>query len=152
MSRKAAPPTSPTGLASLVEDLGRDARLGPQIVHTAYLPPQAARYGVLEPPLAAPLSAALARRGVERLWSHQAAGVAAVRERRDVLVTTPTASGKSLIFQLPALEEAAAGGDGRGLFLFPLKALGQDQLGKLRQLAADAELSPALAGAEIYDG
>jgi DEAD/DEAH box helicase domain-containing protein len=152
MSRNASPFTE---VASLVEELGRDARLGPQIVHDAYLPAQPPVHGDLDPPLAPPLAAALARRGVERLWSHQAAGIAAVRRREDVLVTTPTASGKSLVFQLPVLAEAVAGGPGRGLFLFPLKALGQDQLGKLRQLAADAGLDTSPAGGaacEIYDG
>ncbi|HLX06781.1 MAG TPA: DEAD/DEAH box helicase [Thermoanaerobaculia bacterium] len=139
-------------LSGLVEELRADSRLGPQIVHSAYLPAQAARHAELEPPLPAALAAALARGGVERLWCHQAAGVAAVRRRRDVLITTPTASGKSLVFQLPALAEAAAGGPGRGLFLFPLKALGQDQRGKLRRLAADAGLDEEQAGCEIYDG
>ncbi len=62
------------------------------------------------------------------------------------------ASGKSLVFQLPALAEAVNGGPGRGLFLFPLKALGQDQRAKLRRLAADAGLDAAEAGCEIYDG
>src|SRR5579863_6723054 len=139
-------------LSGLVEELRADSRLGPQIVHSAYLPAQAARHAELEPPLPAALAEALARGGVERLWCHQAAGVAAVRRRRDVLITTPTASGKSLVFQLPALAEAAAGGPGRGLFLFPLKALGQDQRGKLRRLAADAGLDEEQAGCEIYDG
>jgi DEAD/DEAH box helicase domain-containing protein len=139
-------------LADLVVDLRQDDRLGPQIVHTAFLPAQEARYGDLDPPLPAPIAAALARGGVARLWSHQAAAVTAVRRREDVLVTTPTASGKSLVFQLPALAEAAAGGPGRGLFLFPLKALGQDQRGKFLRLAADAGLDGELAGCEIYDG
>ncbi len=139
-------------LGGLVEELREDARLGAQIVHAAYLPPQAASFGELDPPLPEALGAALARGGVARLWSHQAAGIAAVRRRRDVLITTPTASGKSLVFQLPALAEAAAGGPGRGLFLFPLKALGQDQRGKLRRLAADAGLDDEQAGCEIYDG
>jgi DEAD/DEAH box helicase domain-containing protein len=138
-------------LGGLVEDLRQDSRLGQQIVHAAFLPPQAARYGELDPPLPDALAAALARSGVSRLWSHQAEGIAAVRRRQDVLITTPTASGKSLIFQLPALAEAAAGGPGRGLFLFPLKALGQDQRGKLRRLAEDAGLD-AQAACEIYDG
>jgi DEAD/DEAH box helicase domain-containing protein len=139
-------------LGGLVEDLRQDSRLGQQIVHAAYLPPQTARYGELDPPLPEALAAALARGGVSRLWSHQAEGIAAVRRRQDVLITTPTASGKSLVFQLPALAEAAAGGPGRGLFLFPLKALGQDQRGKLRRLAEDAGLDAERAGCEIYDG
>jgi DEAD/DEAH box helicase domain-containing protein len=145
-------PSPAVTLADLVDDLRQDDRLGPQIVHTAYLPAQEARYGDLDPPLPAPIAAALARGGVARLWSHQAAAVTAVRRREDVLVTTPTASGKSLVFQLPALAEAAAGGPGRGLFLFPLKALGQDQRGKFLRLAADAGLDGELAGCEIYDG
>jgi DEAD/DEAH box helicase domain-containing protein len=139
-------------LGGLVEELRQDPRLGSQIVHTAFLPPQPERFGELDPPLPAALARALARGGVSRLWSHQAEGIAAVRRRRDVLITTPTASGKSLVFQLPALAEAAAGGPGRGLFLFPLKALGQDQRGKLRRLAADAGFDDEQAGCEIYDG
>jgi DEAD/DEAH box helicase domain-containing protein len=139
-------------LGGLVEELRQDPRLGSQIVRAAFLPPQPERFGDLDPPLPEALAGALARGGVKRLWSHQAEGLAAVRRRRDVLITTPTASGKSLVFQLPALAEAAAGGPGRGLFLFPLKALGQDQRGKLRRLAADAGLDDGQAGCEIYDG
>jgi DEAD/DEAH box helicase domain-containing protein len=149
MSRNSAAAAT---LGGLVEELRQDPRLGRQIVHAAFLPPHLERFGELDPPLPPALAGALARGGVDRLWSHQAEGIAAVRERRDVLITTPTASGKSLVFQLPALAEAAAGGPGRGLFLFPLKALGQDQRGKLRRLAADAGLDEEQAGCEIYDG
>jgi DEAD/DEAH box helicase domain-containing protein len=149
MSRNSAAAAT---LGGLVEELRQDPRLGTQVVHAAFLPPHLERFGELAPPLPPALAGALARGGVERLWSHQAEGLAAVRERRDVLITTPTASGKSLVFQLPALAEAVAGGPGRGLFLFPLKALGQDQRGKLRRLAADAGLDDEQAGCEIYDG
>jgi DEAD/DEAH box helicase domain-containing protein len=149
MSRNSAAAAT---LGGLVEELRQDPRLGSQVVHAAFLPPHLERFGELEPPLPPAIAGALARGGVERLWSHQAEGIAAVRQRRDVLITTPTASGKSLVFQLPALAEAVAGGPGRGLFLFPLKALGQDQRGKLRRLAADAGLDDQQAGCEIYDG
>src|SRR6202040_857661 len=129
MSRNSAAAAT---LGGLVEELRRDPRLGPQVVHAAFLPPHVERFGELDPPLPPALAGALARGGVERLWSHQAEGIATVRERRDVLITTPTASGKSLVFQLPAL--------------------GQDQRGKLRRLAADAGLDNEQAGCEIYDG
>jgi DEAD/DEAH box helicase domain-containing protein len=154
MSRNSTPVSAPAALTlgGLVEELRQDPRLGQQIVHTAFLPPRPARFGELDPPLPGGLAAALARGGVARLWSHQADGIAAVRRRQDVLITTPTASGKSLVFQLPALEAAAAGGPGRGLFLFPLKALGQDQRGKLQRLAGEAGLDAEQAGGEIYDG
>ncbi len=147
----AVPPPS-SELGSLVDDLRGDARLGPQLLYAAHLPGSEAVYGELEPPLPEPIAQALARGGVPRLWSHQTAGIAAARRGENVLVTTPTASGKSLIFQVPALEEAARGGAGHGLFLFPLKALGQDQRGKFAHLAEAACLPPEIAGCEIYDG
>ncbi len=139
---------------TLVEALGREDGFGPQLVEAVSLPAEPASFGVLEPELPEALSRALADAGVTRLWSHQVAGLVAARSGRDVLITTPTASGKSLVFHLPVLEEALAGGDGRGLFLYPLKALGQDQRVKLEALARAA----GLAGDEeppfcaIYDG
>src|ERR1700692_2709694 len=149
MSRNSAAAAT---LGGLVEELRRDPRVGFQVVHAAFLPPHLERFGELDPPLPPALARALARGGVERLGRPQAAGLAAVRERRDVLITAPTASGKSLVFQLPALAEAVAGGPGRGLFLFPLKALGQDQRGKLRRLAAGGGPDDEPAGGEVYDG
>src|SRR4051794_23094922 len=112
MGRNAA---AASGLDALIDDILHDEGLGARVVHSAYLPPSPVRYGELDPPLAEPIRQALAGSGVERLWSHQAEGIAAVRRREDVLVTTPTASGKSLVFQLPVLEEALAGRSGRGL-------------------------------------
>jgi DEAD/DEAH box helicase domain-containing protein len=149
MGRNALAPDA--SLASLLDSL-HEGKLGKQLVYSTAMPSTPARYGELDPPLSPALAGALARSGVERLWSHQTEGVAAVRRGENVLVTTPTASGKSLVFQLPALEEAAAGGPGRALFLFPLKALGQDQRGKFLRLAAEAGLPPEVAGCEIYDG
>ncbi|HWM92779.1 MAG TPA: DEAD/DEAH box helicase [Thermoanaerobaculia bacterium] len=139
-------------LADLIEQLRQDAKLGPQLVYSTHLPASPSVFAELDPPLPGPLVEALGRGGVPRLWKHQAEGIAAVRRGEDVLVTTPTASGKSLIFQVPALEEVLRGGPGHGLFLFPLKALGQDQRGKLCKLAEETGLSPDVAGCEIYDG
>jgi ATP-dependent helicase YprA (DUF1998 family) len=143
---------APASLAPLAEELGQDSRLGGEVVHAAYLPPQPARFGELAAPLPPALAGALQRGGVARLWSHQVEALDAVARGENVLVTTPTASGKSLVFQIPPLLEAAAGGEGRALFLFPLKALGQDQRGKMEKLVADAGFDPARAGCEIYDG
>ncbi|HEX3130485.1 MAG TPA: DEAD/DEAH box helicase [Thermoanaerobaculia bacterium] len=136
----------------LLEELQADPKLGKQLVHSTHLPASPSVFRELDPALPEPLARALAGNGVPRLWSHQAEGIAAVRRGENVLVTTPTASGKSLIFQVPALEEAARGGPGHGLFLFPLKALGQDQRGKFVKLAEEAGLPPEIAGCEIYDG
>jgi DEAD/DEAH box helicase domain-containing protein len=146
------PGISSSRLGPLVERIAGHPTLGAELVHAALLPAEPARFAALDPPLPAPLAGALAASGVDRLWSHQAAGLAAARRGEDVLVTTPTAAGKSLVFQLPVLEEACRGGPGRALFLFPLKALGQDQKAKLEALAAAAGLDAAAAGCAIYDG
>ncbi len=145
-------PTTSATLPILIDELRKDPRLAASVAYSAFLPPSEARYGVLDPPLADPLVAALESTGARKLWSHQTAALAAVRRGEDVLVTTPTASGKSLVFHLPVLEEALAGGPGRALCLFPLKALGQDQRAKLGALARAAGLGPDTAGCEIYDG
>ncbi|HEV8631324.1 MAG TPA: DEAD/DEAH box helicase [Thermoanaerobaculia bacterium] len=140
-------PPEASSPAAVVEALRRHPRLAPQLAHVLRLPSQPAAFGDLELPPA--LAAALAAAGAPRLWSHQATGLAALRRGEHVLVTTPTASGKSLVFHLPVLAEAARGGPGRALFLFPLKALGQDQRGKLAALAAAAGLD---ADCAVYDG
>ena len=116
------------------------------------LAPEASQNADLSPPPPPPLALALAAQGIERLWSHQVAAIAAARAGENVLVSTATASGKSLVFQLPVLEEALAGGPGRAIFLFPLKALGQDQRGKLLTLAQAAGLDADDFTCEIYDG
>ncbi len=139
-----------SALGPLIEELRLDARLGKQLLYSTHLPGSEARYGEIDLP--EPIGRALGRGGVPRLWTHQTEGIEAVRRGENVLVTTPTASGKSLVFQIPPLEEAVRGGPGHGLFLFPLKALGQDQRGKLLKLAAEAGLPPEVAGCEIYDG
>jgi DEAD/DEAH box helicase domain-containing protein len=150
------PPSRPS-LRALVDTLRDDPRLGAEIVHALRLPPARARFAALDPPPPPPLAAALAAAGAEPLWSHQAEAIAAARAGEDVLATTPTASGKSLVYQVPVLEEALAGRPGRALWLFPLKALGQDQKGKLDRLGAAAGVAGAGregggALAAIYDG
>jgi DEAD/DEAH box helicase domain-containing protein len=150
MPRNSAAPAA--DLVALIEEIRGEAKTGRQLVHAAYLPGSEAKFTELDPPLPAALAGAIERGGAPRLWSHQAEGIAAVRRGEDVLITTPTASGKSLVFQAPVLEEAVRGGAGHALFLFPLKALGQDQRGKFRHLAAEAGLTPGEAGCEIYDG
>lgn len=139
-------------LAERIDEIRRYPKLAREVVHVATLPAEEPRYGAPESPLPGAIVKALAATGVDRLWSHQVEGLEAVRRGENVLVTTPTASGKSLLFQLPVLEEALRGGPGRALFLFPLKALGQDQQGKFHRLVQGMGLGPEAALCEIYDG
>ncbi len=146
-SRSALPP-----LTELIDLLHQDSSLAAEVVHTAYLPAAEVAWGEVDPPLIEPLPEVLAGEGASRLWSHQAEGLAASRRGEDVLITTPTASGKSLVFQLPVLEEALAGRAGKALFMFPLKALGQDQRTKLERLARACGLAEEAPFCAIYDG
>ena len=142
----------PATLAALIDEIRQDRTLGHQVVEVLSLPAEPARYRKLGFELPPGLQAALAAAGADRLWSHQIEGLEALEKGEDVLVTTPTASGKSLIFQLPVLAEAARGDEGKALFLYPLKALGQDQKGKFDALARAAGIDEEQAQCSIYDG
>lgn len=89
--------------------------------------------------------------GIEALYSHQAYAIDKVRTGKDVVVATPTASGKSLIYNLPVVEQHLIDPDARSLYLFPLKALAQDQLLAFEALTAHWA-KDARPSAAIYDG
>ena len=91
------------------------------------------------------LAAALRARGMDRLYRHQAEAWAATRRGENLVVATPTASGKSLCYTLPVLAAAMDGADGKAtgskaLFLFPTKALAQDQVAELLELNKAGDL------------
>lgn len=124
--------------------------LGPQITCHRILPDAPPAYGDNRIPWTAPVARLLESRGI-RLFSHQACATDHIRAGHSVVVSTPTASGKSLIYNLPVLEQHLRDPDARALYLFPLKALAQDQLMSFRNLAA-AWPEAARPQAEIYDG
>src|SRR5215470_11044368 len=80
------------------------------------------------------LVSAYAAKGVHRLYTHQAAAAEAVRAGKNVVIVTPTASGKTLCYNLPVLNAVLENSDTRALYLFPTKALAQDQLAELHDL------------------
>ena len=98
------------------------------------------------------LARALAAMGVKRLYSHQARAVDLARQGRDFVVVTGTASGKTMCYNLPVLERLLADPKAKALYLFPTKALAQDQLGTLQRWAeAEPDVAAALRPA-TYDG
>ena len=117
-----------------------------QIAHTEHVPGVAASYGELDKSLPAILVECLKESGHLPLYCHQAEAINCSREGRNVIVATPSASGKSLCYYIPVLEAVLTETGSRALFLYPTKALAQDQLRKLRELA-----SPRLAPAESFD-
>jgi DEAD/DEAH box helicase domain-containing protein len=104
------------------------------VVHVEEIPAREARYAPLSPGLPPALERQLAGAGISRLYTHQVEALTAARAGRDVLVVTGTASGKSLAYQLPVLETLLREPAGHALFLFPTKALEQDQRKSLHQL------------------
>jgi DEAD/DEAH box helicase domain-containing protein len=122
-----------------------------QLEHLEVLPERSGRFAAPNEPLAAPIQRLLASHGIEQLYSHQVAALEAARAGRDLVVVTGTASGKTLCYNLPILESAIATG-ARALYLFPTKALAQDQLkGLLELVADDPELARAIRPG-VYDG
>jgi DEAD/DEAH box helicase domain-containing protein len=98
------------------------------------LPAKPAVYGDFDPWLDQRLAGALRERGIERPYSHQAAAVSAVLAGENVVVVTPTASGKTLCYNLPVLNAVLQDPSTRAIYLFPTKALAQDQLAELHGL------------------
>ncbi len=130
-----------------LHDLRRAAFYNGQIAHIQHIPARTARYGELERPLHPNLQERLEALGVRRLYAHQAEAVNAARDGEHVTVVTATASGKTLCYNLPVLDAVLNDPRARAFYLFPTKALAQDQLGKLN----DFGLFPTVRFA-TYDG
>ncbi len=118
------------------------------IAHIERMPGRAAEYAIPSRPLPEPLAGWLAREGI-RLYTHQVRALDTVREGRDLVLTTPTASGKTLAFTLPVLEALVRNPAATALYLYPTKALANDQLRVL--LSAEAATCLSIAPA-VYDG
>ena len=85
--------------------------------------------------LSRPIQAGLAEKGIERLYEHQAQAIAAALAGENVVLQAPTASGKTLAFQIPMLQELVRNPQGHALMIYPTKALAYDQRDQLRSLA-----------------
>lgn len=125
-------------------------RFADRIVATRVIPPREARYADFPASLHPALQNALQERGIERLYCHQAEAFEAARNGEHVVVTTGTASGKSLSYLLPVLQAVLENPAARAILLFPTKALSHDQLRGV------VELIHRLVGhkleAGVYDG
>ena len=123
-----------------------------ELVHLEHLPAREAIHAELREPLPEALRRLLEAQEIHRLYSHQAQAIDLAREGAHVAVATGTASGKSLAYHLPILERLHLDREAIALYLFPTKALAQDQL---RGLERFRERSPALRPllhAGTYDG
>jgi DEAD/DEAH box helicase domain-containing protein len=121
-----------------------------QIVHNERIARCSASIGKLDRPLHSALQARLDALNIAFLYSHQVGAVNAVRSGKNVMVATASASGKTLCYNLPVLETLLEDPTSRALYLFPTKALAQDQMRTLRELASPDLVS--LADCVTFDG
>ncbi|HEX6739385.1 MAG TPA: DEAD/DEAH box helicase [Vicinamibacteria bacterium] len=121
----------------------------PVLAALRHYPAEPARHAEFPEELHPELRRVLAARGISRLYSHQREAWDAVQAGRNTVVVTPTASGKTLCYNLPVLDRILRDPDARALYLFPTKALAQDQLAELYSLV---EMLGADIGTFTYDG
>jgi DEAD/DEAH box helicase domain-containing protein len=123
-------------LKEYIHSLKQSPKFGPQVVCHRIFPAVPARFAEKSSVLSGIMEAGLAETGIEALYSHQLKALQFIAEKKDILVSTPTASGKSLIYNLPVLQDLLLDAGGHALYLFPLKALAQDQLRTLNELVS----------------
>ena len=119
-----------------------------QIIHIQKIPAQKADFGELEKPLPENIQNCLLNREIV-FYSHQAEAINKVRQGKNVVIVTPTASGKTLAFNIPVLEALTEDPKATALYLYPTKALTNDQLKVLRELEKDIGIKTS---PNIYDG
>ncbi|MGO4375573.1 DEAD/DEAH box helicase, partial [Paenibacillus sp. MCAF20] len=142
-----------TGRASSLEEWLQHIRQNDEIMgnvtHWRTIEPKQARTVPLPDRLHPALKGALQARGINEIYTHQAGSFQAVSEGRHVVTVTPTASGKTLCYNLPVLQSLLDNDEGRALYLFPTKALAQDQVTELQKLA---DLMEVDIKTHTYDG
>jgi DEAD/DEAH box helicase domain-containing protein len=113
------------------------------------IPPREGSYEELPSDIHGSIRSALEERGITKLYSHQAESYRAARSGRDFVVVTPTASGKTLCYNLAVLQKILEEPESRALYLFPTKALSQDQQSELNESVLAGQLNVKIV---TYDG
>ncbi len=136
-------------LSQLLDSLSRDTNFNENVTHWEKIPAQSAVFSTFPERLDPGLLDALKQRGIEKLYTHQASAIESILAGNHTVIVTPTASGKTLCYNLPVLDTVLENKENRALYLFPTKALSQDQVAELHDLIS-------LLGADIktytFDG
>ena len=157
--RKPTGPAREQALTSALERFGAGRSIAPAdnpdgwVTTVRTLPAVEARYAPWPDLVDARLRSALEARGISQLYTHQAAALTHALGGDNVVITTPTASGKTLCYNAPVLSTILSDPAARAIYLFPTKALAQDQLAELHELTTHVNQA---AGTDIgvftYDG
>ena len=136
-------------LQQLIEHFKTDEDFNKQIVHWHTIDEKPAQLVDLPYEIDDRIRKALNKRGVEKLYTHQKSAFQLAMEGRSFTAVTPTASGKTLCYNLPVLQTIMDNPDSRALYIFPTKALAQDQKSELNEIITEAEVS---INSYTYDG
>ncbi|MFW6056443.1 MAG: DEAD/DEAH box helicase [Chloroflexota bacterium] len=136
--------------SAFLHQLVVDPEYRDELVHVERIPESEGQFGTLKHRLAPALEKRLSRLGIDSLYRHQAAAVDLALDGHHVVINSPSASGKSLCYQLPTLNALAGDSRATALYLFPTKALAQDQLASLRNMVGRG--AGALGAIDTFDG
>jgi DEAD/DEAH box helicase domain-containing protein len=121
-------------IEEIVKGWSSSKDIAPCIAHAERLEGRKGKYVNIPDFIDERLMGALKKRGITQLFSHQGDALEAVRGGKDVVVVTPTASGKTLCYNLPILNDKLNDPSVKAIYLFPTKALSQDQMAELQEL------------------
>lgn len=138
-----------TGIETIIDQLRDDPRFAPCIASWHTVPPQPGQVVGFPDGLDDQLAAALVKNGIDALYTHQRDAYESVRAGKHTAIVTGTASGKTLCYNLPVLDRLLKEPTARALYLFPTKALAQDQYTGLHELIGSAGID---LKTHTYDG
>src|SRR3982075_4478730 len=147
--RRASDAVTIARVREIVEQLTERDRTGEILTAVRHIAAREAKFAPMPEWVTSALSEAYRAKGIKELYCHQAATAELVHDGRNVVVVTPTASGKALCYNLPVLNAVLENPDTRALYLFPTKALAQDQLAELHDLSKRLD---DCFGVFTYDG
>ncbi len=135
-------------MTSFIEGLKKLEGYNGQIVHIEHLPPKREKPGTLDYRLPRPLQQYLDNRKI-KLYEHQTDAINRARKGDNIVIATPTASGKTIAFNIPVFEALLRDSQARALYIYPMKALENDQLNTLSIMERETHIS---VNPKIYDG
>ncbi len=118
----------------ILDLLQRSPEFSGQVSHWERIPSRPEKYGPMPPDMHPKVIEALSERGIRQLYTHQVDAIQSVLDGKDLVVVTPTASGKTLCYNIPVLQSILENAESRALYLFPTKALSQDQVSELHTM------------------
>lgn len=121
-------------LEQLLQYIKNNEQIEKSITHWERIPPREAQFTPFPDRIDPRIKKALEEKGIYRLYSHQSEAFSSVNQGKNIVVVTPTASGKTMCYNIPVLDAIVKDEESRALFLFPTKALAQDQMAELHEL------------------